>query len=219
MSLGQRRILWFLVWLVVLLSGPVSVIRNTNFQIVFSDSVLTINFFQRLLGLVSFSLLFSQIMLGAFMGKWLSVLGAKAFRWHTSEGLATYLIILLHPFAQVLLDYKRGGLLVSLLALLPGGDLNLNLGKVALLLLTLGTVAGYFRTRPFFRRHWRKFHAVNYIAFLFVAIHSRNLGTDIKTPPFVWVYWVGVIAVSLTIIHKWLYPRLMQRYKTVDILC
>lgn len=191
-----------MVWLVIILSGPVSVIRNTDFRITFSDSILLINLFQRVLGLLAFCLLFSQIMLGAFMGRWLQVLGAKAFRWHTTEGIATYLIILSHPFAQVLLDFKAGGFLASLLTLFPGKDLNLNLGKVALLLLTLGVIAGYFRTRPLFRRNWRKFHVVNYIAFLFIALHSRNLGTDARTPPFVWIYWIAVIAVCLTLIYK-----------------
>jgi len=93
------------------------------------------------------------------------------------------------------------------------------LGKVALLLLTLGVIAGYFRTRPFFRRNWRKFHVVNYIAFLAIILHSRNLGTDARTPPFVWVYWIAVIAVCLTLIYKLkpkynIFPELKSRVFT-----
>jgi hypothetical protein len=206
MTLKQKRYFWIFVWLLILASGPVSVLRNTSLSLAFEDSLILINFFQRILGLLAFTLLFSQIMLGRFMGKWVQIIGARAYKYHVTGGLITYGIILIHPSMQVLLDYKASGILGAVLALLPGRDIYLNLGKTAFLLLTVGVLAAYFRTKPFFRRHWLKFHILNYVAFAIIAVHSWYLGTDIRTPPFVYVYWIAVFAVSFSVIYRFVLP-------------
>lgn len=207
-----RRFLLIFVWILLLSSGPITVLRNTPISVAFSDSLVTINFFQRILGLLAFTLLFSQIMLGAFMSKWLQIIGARAYKYHVTEGLITYSIILAHPLMQTLLDYKISGPFAALISLLPGRNIYLNLGKIALFLLTMGVFAAYFRTKPFFRRNWLKFHILNYFAFLFVAVHSWNLGTDIKTFPFLLIYWSVISLVIFSLIYKLLYPSLRKKY-------
>ena len=206
MTLKQKRIFWFFVWILILASGPVSVLRNTPLSLAFGGSLILINIFQRLTGLLAFSLLFAQIMLGSFMGKWVQILGARAFKFHVTEGLVTYGFILVHPLMQVLIDFELRGVLGAFMTFLPGRDIFLNLGKISLLLLTVGVFAAYFRTKPFFRRHWLKFHILNYVAFSLIAVHSWYLGTDIKTPPFVWVYWTAVFAVSFSVIYRLALP-------------
>lgn len=140
------------------------------------------------------------------MGRWVQILGAKAYKYHITEGLVTYGFILIHPFMQVLLSFNVSGIKGALLAFVPffntRTEIFLSYGRIAFVLLTIGIAAGYFRTKPFFRRHWLKFHIVNYIAFFFIAVHSWGVGTDIRTPPFVWVFWAAVFLVSLTAVYK-----------------
>jgi len=108
-SLKQKRYFWIFIWLLFLASGPVSVLRNTPLSLALEDSAILINFFQRIFGLLALTLLFSQIMLGSFMGKWVQIIGARAYKYHVTEGLITYGFILIHPLMQVLLDYKLSG--------------------------------------------------------------------------------------------------------------
>ena len=150
------------------------------------------------------------------MGHWVQMIGAKAYKYHITEGLVTYGFILAHPFMQALLDYKVAGFLGALLTFLPGRDIDLSLGKIALLLITIGVIAGYFRTKPFFRRHWLKFHYLNYAAFYLIAVHSWGEGTDIGTTPFVWVFWSAVSLVSFTVVYKLLATKFLLSNERPD---
>src|SRR3970282_256537 len=180
MSLRTRRYFWFFIWLILVLSGPITVLRNTDLATVTSNDLLFVNLFQRLTGVVAFTLIFIQITLGSLMERWIKILGAKAFRAHVTEGIITYSFIFIHPLMQMYFDYSARGLCGALLTWFPGRCIYLNLGKVGFLLLTVGVIAGYFRTKPIFRRNWRTLHILNYIAFFFIFIHSRNLGSDVN---------------------------------------
>lgn len=204
MTLRQRKIFWFLVWLAIVLSGPFTVLRNAPDS--FSNDLILINVIQRLAGLTAFSLLFVQIMLGSFMGRWVQILGARAFKFHVTEGLVAYGFILTHPLMQVLIDYKARGVLGAFLTLLPGQDIFLNFGKMALVLLTIAVPAAYLRTKPFFRRNWRVFHILNYLAFFFIVVHSRGVGTDVSTPPFVWVHRAAILGVTYSLFYRFILP-------------
>jgi predicted ferric reductase len=100
------------------------------------------------------------------------------------------------------IDINLRGPLAGLLTLLPGVDIYLNFGKLALLFITTGVLVGYFRTKPFLRRNWRKLHILNYLAFIFVAVHSWNLGTDVKSFPFVATFFLANVVVNALIIRK-----------------
>ena len=118
MTLRQKRIFWFFVWLLIILSGPVTVLRNilTEFP---QDYVAFINIFQRVTGLLAFSLIFVQIMLGSFMSRWVQILGARAYKVHITQGLITYGFIFIHPIFNVIITKQRVGALGSVLSLLP----------------------------------------------------------------------------------------------------
>lgn len=211
MRIKQKRVFWFFIWLVLVLSGPITVIRNTNLSTVAYSDLLFVNFFQRLIGVVAFTLIFIQITLGSLMERWVQILGGRAFRAHVTEGILTYTFIFIHPMMQMYFDYSARGFLGALLTLFPGRDIYLNLGKVGFLLLTVGVIAGYFRTKPFFRRHWKKLHILNYIAFFLILIHSRNLGTDVNSLPFALLHKSSGYIVGLLIIYK-LYMRLASKF-------
>lgn len=209
MKLIHRRIFWSLIWIVVVFAGPVTVLVNTPVSEALGNRPLLINILQRMSGLVAFSLLFVQIILGAFMGKWTQILGAKAYWVHINQGLLAYVFIFIHPITQMLLDYEARGLQGALLTFLPGFDIFLNFGKLAFVFLTAAVVIGYFRTKPFLRRNWRKLHILNYLAFFLIAIHSRNLGTDVSAPPFVFIFSIALLIVPLTIVYR-LIPSMVK---------
>jgi len=217
MSLKQKRIIWYLVWLLILLSGPFTVIKNTDLSQVTSNDILLVSLFQRLTGVTAFTLLFIQITLGAYMDKWFQILGAKAYWVHVTEGLFAYAFVLIHPLMQTYLDFSVRGILGAILTFLPGLNIYLTFGKIGFLLLTVGVVAGYFRTKPFFRRNWRTFHILNYIAFFFVASHSLNLGTDVASPPFVIVHKGAILGVTIYVINK-IYPLLTKKFASAKLI-
>lgn len=217
MRLKQKSVFWFFIWLVLVLSGPITVIKNTDLATVTSNDLLFVNFFQRLIGVVAFTLIFIQITLGSLMERWVQILGSRAFRAHVTEGILTYTFIFIHPMMQMYFDYSARGLFGALLTLFPGRDIYLNLGKVGFLLLTVGVIAGYFRTKPFFRRNWRTLHILNYIAFFFIFVHSRNLGTDVNSLPFALLHKSSGYIVGLLIIYK-LYIRLASKFARTKLV-
>lgn len=198
----KNRLLGFTIYLLFLLSGPITVLANTPFSEVLENEIVLINFFQRSFGTIAYVMLFVQIFLGSKMWELLKFFGAKAFKYHVTHGLIAYAFILIHPFMQMAIDVNLRGPLAGLLTFLPGRDIFLNLGKLAFVLVTAGAAAGYLRTRPFLRRNWRKLHILNYLAFIFVSIHAWNLGTDAKSFPFVITFFTGVLAVNLIIVHN-----------------
>jgi len=215
MSLKQKRLLWFFVWLFIILSGPITVLRNTNIAEVRTSGLLLLTTFQRASGLLAFSLLFIQIMLGSFMQWWLDSLGAKAFRLHTREGLLTYGFVFIHPIFQYLIAAKTLGfanyLAIPMTNYLKAPELWISFGRVALALLTIGVAAAYFRTKPILRKNWRALHIVNYFAFFLVAIHAGRLGTDVGSLPFSLIYWLGIATVALTVVHRFVWSGLKSR--------
>jgi len=221
-STRQKRNLFILAWVLLIISTPITLLTNTSVDKLFVNEALTINFFQRLFGLLAFILLFVQIMIGAFMKQWVQIIGAKAHRYHILQGLVAYAMVLIHPLFYSLVALQITGKLGFFL--LPSGAFGRHVerflmpGRFAFVLLTLAVIAGYFRTTPFFSRHWRQFHILNYVAFAFIALHARGAGTDVPTPPFVWVYYFAVTAVAMTVVYKlYLYGKEKVKYYSKKI--
>lgn len=206
----SKKLLFYFVWLIFLSFGPITVLKVTPFSSVVGNKTLLVNFFQRILGLLAFSMLFVQIILGAFMQKWIDKLGAWIFRFHIMEGLVIYSLVFAHPLFFVLFNYFIKGILdpfyvyVDVCALCKGSfEWFYNFGRIGFWLITTAVLAGLFRaSTPFMRIHWRKFHILNYIAFFFIWYHSLRLGTDIGTAPFSYIYHPALIVVLSIVIFK-----------------
>ena len=196
MSTGFKKFLYWLLWLSALAIGPITIFRNTPLKEIVGSDLSVINFLQRITGLLAFTLLSFQIILGSFMSRLTEKLGGWIFRFHVSEGLGAWGIILIHPTLFALLNYRIGGIFPAVLTFLPRFSPNQEIwytfGKFALVLITIAALAGYFREKPFLRQNWRKFHILNYAGFVFVAVHSYFSGTDVWTFPFSWLYWIAV---------------------------
>ncbi len=168
----------------------------------------TISLFLRLTGLYAFVLIFIQIMLGAFMDFARRIFGPRILNFHMTQGLVAYGLILAHP-TLFLLNTVLAGVPNPLILLLPrfttAYETYLSFGKVGFVLLTAAVFAARFRNTQFLQKHWRKFHILNYIAFWLIFVHSFNIGSDAKTPPFSWLYPVMAVLVVLSIFYRRIY--------------
>lgn len=133
-------------------------------------------------------------------------LGGWVFKFHTTQGLFIYGLILIHPMLYTVFNYFSLGVFNPLFTIFPmsleRSELWISFGRFSFLLLTVGVAAGYFRTKPFLRERWRSLHILNYVAFIFVAVHAYFTGTDAWTPPFSWFYWLAVFTIGFTILRR-----------------
>ncbi len=216
----KNKIIFFLVWLGVLSLAPISILSNTPLSRALTNYSTIANFVQRLLGLTAFTLLFFQIVLGAFMEKWTNKLGGWIFRFHIIEGVLVYILIILHPLSFMLFNYfsQRGldpfTVFIYFCVLCPTRiDFYQTLGRISFWLLNIAVWAGLLRmATPYMRANWKKFHILNYLVFVFIGIHSIGLGSDIGTPPFSFFHGPALAIIGLIIIYK-LFVFVKTRFK------
>lgn len=211
MELKKNRLIFLAIWLFVIFSGPITVLASTPLKNLFGTPDLMVYTFQRLTGLVAFSLLFIQIILGANMGIFLQKLGARSYFIHTTQGLIAYAFIVLHPLLNSAFLYMISeNLTYALTSLLPTAadqrELYINLGRLALVLVTLGVGVSRLRTKALFRKYWLYFHWVNYIAFYLVFAHARFIGSDTFSFPFVIVFYSAFLLVTYSLASRLLGP-------------
>ncbi|KKQ43367.1 MAG: hypothetical protein US60_C0003G0011 [Microgenomates group bacterium GW2011_GWC1_37_8] len=222
MSFKYRVYIFYAIWFIIVLSGPVTIFRNTSFSSIFSNEILFINILQRLTATVAFSLIFIQIILGSQMDRLVQLIGAKAYKIHISQGLVIYGLVLIHPLFENIIVYKVSKSLTdSLLVFIPSfetqREILLVFGRSAFLLATLAVIAAYFRTKPFFRRNWRAFHILNYLVFYSVFYHAR-IGSDLASQPFDSVYWLSLVLVSGTLVYRFIHPKIVKMKQKRAIL-
>lgn len=191
---------------------------------IFSNTKQATYFLLRFFALYAITLLFVQLLAGAFMMPLRKILGKNALPFHIIQGTLAYLFLLFHPILYGVYNIQTLGFMSGLGSLLPQltmSQLYLNLGRTALILFTLSIVAGALRTHPFLTRHWRKFHIINYLAFAFIILHSRNLGSDVSSAPFVFLYPLFIGGLIIAICYKRVYiifkQKLQQRGHDVDL--
>jgi len=210
----NKKVIFILIWLLLIVLSVISPIKEFKFVLASKNQVLLIGLFQRILGLMAFTLLFIQIFLGIFMERLEEKLGKWVFNFHLFNGGLVYLLILLHPAFYMLFLFKIKGVLdpfyiYSGLCVLCTGNLEhfINFGRVALWLITAGIIAAVFRASDqFLKKNWRKFHLLNYFAFFLIAVHAKVLGTDVSITPFKWIYLFGVTTVVFSLIVKYIRP-------------
>jgi len=206
----KYKIIFYTVWLALIFLGIFTVFVNTPFSGILQNKAALANVIQRTLGLTAFTMMFTQIILGSYMSKWIEKYGPWIFKFHVFEGILAYIIIFLHPVFFMLFNYFAGRgfdpffTFIDVCVLCSTKtDFYYTLGRVGFWLVTIGVFAGLFRTAtPFMRMHWRKFHILNYIAFLIVGLHGFFLGTDFTVMPFVLFAAVAYIAVLATVVIK-----------------
>lgn len=188
----KNKTVFYTVWIAALFLVPASIFANSSFSDIAKNASSFTGFIQRFLGLTAYMLLFFQVILGAFMQKWKKIFGEWVLNFHIIEGAAAYTLIVLHTASFMLSNYFAGlsinpfFVFVDLCALCSTrADLYYTLGRVSFWLITVSVLAVFLRAAtPYMRVNWRKFHALNYIAFLAVGLHGFFLGTDYGYMPF-----------------------------------
>jgi predicted ferric reductase len=214
----KSKLSLFIIWFIVLLSGPVAVLKIVKGFEITQNIPLLINILQRIIGLLAFSLLFMQIILGAFMQKWIEKLGTWVLKFHIIQGVIVYILILAHPFLFVIYNFKIRGLIdpfyvfTDICLLCPRSyELYYSFGRIAFWLMSFAILAAIIKSEVWWRENWRKFHILNYFAFFLIAAHAWFLGTDIASTSFIYVFWFGIIAVIYTILRKYILPLIINK--------
>lgn len=210
--------LFISIYFILLFIPGYTVWQNSGFE-ARADTTAPTYLFLRLTGLYAFILIFIQIMLGAFINYWRMVFGPKILNFHMTEGLIAYGLVLAHP-AFFLLNAIPANVPNPLGLLLPrfssAYETYLSFGKIGFVLLTIAFFAAKFRSAGFLKKHWRKFHILNYIAFWLIFVHSFNLGQDTKTGPFMWLYPLMAILVVISIIYRRIFIPASQGRKMYE---
>lgn len=177
-----------------------------NLPSVTKTSSLVIYFILQILGLYGLVLLFTQVIVGAFMIPLRRVFGGRFLLWHITQGIIIYCIVVLHPTLYFLFTLQTSEnfqkAVESFLPHFTEADLALNMGRLGFLCITIGVFAGLLRTRPFLLKYWRAFHYFNYLAFALLLVHSYMIGQDTKSAPFVFLYPIFVIGLLAAFFYR-----------------
>ena len=213
----MKKIIFFTIWFTLLLIAFLTLIGVTPLSFALGSSARLTNFIQRGLGLFAFSMLFVQIILGAFMKKISAKLGGWVFNFHVFEGILAYVLVFLHPIFFLLSNYFSGGkfdpyvafINVCLICKTPT-DYYQTIGRISFWLLSISVFAAFFRkTIPWLKSNWRKFHVLNYLVFLLVGAHGFLIGTDFRSQPF----FTFAILAYLTVFGMVIFIELPRLYK------
>lgn len=166
----------------------------------------------RYLGLTLYTLIFLQIMSGAFRRPLNTFLHPLLHhRWHILVGFLVMTLALAHPAFL----YLSNKLIYGTYVYLDNGprfNFGLLLGELQVALISAGFLSAILMN--FFKRwmsFWRKIHWLMYVAFFSATVHSYILGSDINTGWYSSVRWGMVSLVTLAVIWRlYEYNRLQK---------
>jgi len=217
----MRKFIFFVVWAILLLLVPVTILQTTPLAFALKNHVTLTNLIQRFFGLAAFVLLFVQLILGAFMSRWIEKMGEWIFKFHLFEGVLIYFLVLLHPIFFMIFNHFAGSgwnpyavfVNVCLLCKTPL-DYYYTLGRISFWLLTVVVLASIFRkATPWLRANWRKLHVFNYVVFLLVGLHGFLTGTDFRIQPFYLFAIISYTIVACVVIFIEI-PRLYKNFRS-----
>jgi len=192
----KNKIIFWVIWLGLVLLGPYFISKTVVFPKVFSDYSLTLNFLQRVSGVLIFTLLFIQIILGAYMQEFTKRFGTWISNVRAIQGPVIYLLAVIHPLFLLIFNYKLFHTLdpfyvYTQVCLLCKTNLEL--------FYTFGRLGFWFLTLAIF---WKKLYFLNYAAFFLFALHGWFVGSDFHTSPLKFFFWLSVALVFLTVLRK-----------------
>lgn len=186
---------------VVILATPAAIFISSRDAAAYTEASSIFPLF----GLIAFTLIWSQIMLGAFMRP-LEKIYPKIFPLHIFFGIATLIFAVLHPFLFTLnFIPDRLSDYLSYSYTTPALKTYVQLGQIGFLLLVAGVLAGLLRNWPPIKRYWHWFHLVNYAVFFLTFFHSWNLGTDVQGSEILRSLWIFF---GVTVIIGFIYRRI-----------
>jgi predicted ferric reductase len=113
---------------------------------------------------------------------------------HHDKGKIAFIVLLLHPTflaARLLED----SILAALLYILPSNDVAVNLGKIALVLMSIAILISLYIKLEY--EKLRKIHKTLGIYLLLGAVHSFLTGSDISYLPILEIYVYGLVFLAV----------------------
>lgn len=220
--MNKNKLIFYSIWLFLLSLAPITILQNIQFSEIYKYPVITVNVLQRLVGMWAYTLLFVQIILGSFMSKLADRYGGWIYTFHVFEGLLAYSFVLLHPLLFVIFNFFAGRgidpfyVFTQVCILCKNkAEFYYSLGRISFWLLSFGVGAALLRTSvPFLRKHWKKFHILNFFAFILIGIHSLGVGTDIGTFPFSFFHGPALVIGSGITFYKLVWRKLQKTQKS-----
>ena len=170
MRMKKNKIIFWVIWSVLVFLGFYTISKT--------PIVSTLNLLQRASGVLIFTLLFIQIVLGK------------------SIHPIIYLLAVIHPLFQLIFNYKLFHILDPFYIYTQVCFLCKNKTE---LFYTFGRLAFWFLTLAIF---WKKLYFLNYAAFFLFALHGWFVGSDFRLSPLKYVFWLSVAVVFLTAARK-----------------
>lgn len=201
--------LFILIWLGLLAIGPYTGLNAVSIPLIKSDFGKLITFLLKISGLILFTLLFIQIVLGGFLDFWGKVLGKWIYKFHIFQGLLTSLLIVLHPLFLLIFRFLISKkidpfyIYTDVCVLCENShEFYLNFGRIAFWLILITTITAILRFRSsLFKTIWRKLHLLNYLIFFLILIHLQ-FGSLVIYKPFSIFYPAAALIVVLIIVFK-----------------
>lgn len=216
----MKKLIPVFYWVLVIGLILVTIYRTTPISLAFSSTIHIVNFIQRFAGLMLFSLLFIQVILGGFMAKIAEKLGGWVFEYHVFEGIVIYTLALAHPLSFLMFNKLAGGSFdlyfgfINICLLCKTSlDYYYTLGRISFWLLTLAVLGAELRSiNPWMKANWRKLHVLNYVMFLIMGLHGFLTGTDFSVQPFFTFAIIAyVIIVGMVVFVE--IPRLYKNFR------
>lgn len=143
------------------------------------------------IGLMSFNVLLSSR--NSFLDKLYGGLDT-VYLVHHDKGKIAFIVLLLHPTflsARLLED----SILAALLYILPSEDIAVNIGKIALILMSIAILISLYIKLEY--EKLRKIHKTLGIYLLLGAVHSFLTGSDVSYLPILKIYVYGLVFVAI----------------------
>jgi|WetSurMetagenome_2_1015567.scaffolds.fasta_scaffold206909_2 predicted ferric reductase len=180
-------------------------------------------YISRASGLLGFSLLYIVI----FLGLAIRISGLKriippsSLQAHCWISIQAFIFILIHGFSLLFDSYMRSQNFTVWSVLIPFissfRPTLIALGIIGMYLMLMLIFTSYFR-RFMFPRFWRIIHFSNIVLYVFVAIHSFYLGTDLKNGPIRFIFLAANgLLIILFVLNLFFRIRIYLKHKKAEL--
>ncbi len=198
----------FIFLLLLLFSGPYTVLVTSAFSLIKGNPTLLTLYLQRIFGLIAFALLFIQLVMINFEDFFRKIFNDRLEKLHCAFGIILLLLVVAHAFLFLVFLGKIKGvydpfyIFTDYCVLCRNyAEYFINLGRVSVTLMLITGLAAVFRKVKEMKKYWRQTHVLMYLTFPLVSVHLYVLGSDAKSTPFFYFY-ILANAVALFIIAK-----------------
>jgi len=208
----QTRIkkIFIIIWVFFLLLALFIEFEDIPKAVLATKSPLTIiSFIQKLAGLWVFVMLSFQIPIGAFMDNFEKKFGSWVYKFHLTEGVIIYSLVLTHTLSYLLFLFIATKVLAIFyiftdfcLLCKTKPELFYTFGRLSFWFVSIAVMAAILRKQPWWKNNWRYFHRLNYIVYPLVATHAYFIGSDTRNPLFMGIFILGVGVYVITTIIK-----------------